>query len=255
MVERRTQGISPDIPLSDERARPPVSLKWPCTGSVEFSRRLKGRRMIGRRKEPVSTLLVLFCVVFLLSGCAHRKPPESPDNICEIFREHRDWYRKADASSRRWGIPIPVMMAIMYHESSYQARVKPPRTTCLWVFPGARPSSAFGYAQALDSTWDWYKKSTGNSRAKRSDFGDAIDFIGWYCNISRSRCGIAPDDAYGMYLAYHEGHGGYDRRTYRAKTRLLETARRVQSRSRMYQQQLASCEHEFRRRRFCLWPF
>lgn len=208
-----------------------------------------------RLKKFIFVTLAFLCSVSLVSGCAHRRPPESPDNICEIFREHRDWYRKADASSRKWGIPIPVTMAIMYQESAYQARVRPPRTTCLWVLPGPRPSSAFGYAQALDSTWDWYKQSTGNSRASRSDFGDAIDFIGWYCNMSISRSGIARNDAYGMYLAYHEGHGGYNRGTYRSKKWLLDVARRVESRARMYQQQLTSCEREFQRTGICLWPF
>jgi len=200
-------------------------------------------------------LLIVLCAVFLYPGCAHRKSPERPDDLCEIFREQRSWYRKADASSRKWGVSIPVLMAIMHQESSYQARAKPPRTSCLWVFPGPRPSSAYGYAQALDSTWDWYKRSTGNTRARRNNFGDAIDFIGWYCSISRMKCGIAAGDAYRMYLAYHEGHGGYNRRTYAGKTWLLNTARRVQARSSSYQRQLASCEREFRRGGFCLRPF
>jgi hypothetical protein len=211
--------------------------------------------MILRLKPFLHCLWVLFCVVFLAVGCAHRDPPESPEDICEIFRERRDWYDEAHDSSRRWGIPIHVMMAIMRQESSYRARAKPPRTTCLWVFPGPRPSSAYGYAQALDSTWDWYKRSTGNRGADRNDFGDAIDFIGWYCNISRMKCGMAADDAYGMYLAYHEGHGGYNRKSHAGKRWLLNAARSVEVRSRSYRRQLASCEAEFHRRGFCLWPF
>jgi hypothetical protein len=69
------------------------------------------------------------------------------------------------------------------------------------------------------------------------------------------KCGIAAGDAYGMYLAYHEGHGGYNRRTYRSKTWLKDVARRVQSRADAYQRQLVSCEREFRRSGLCLWPF
>lgn len=211
--------------------------------------------MMGRRKNHLSCCLIFLCFILFVPGCGHRNPPQRPDNLCEIFREHRKWYRKADASSRRWGIPIPVMMAIMHQESAYQARVKPPRTTFLWIFPGPRPSTAYGYAQAMDATWDWYRRSTGNTRAKRNNFDDAIDFIGWYCSVSKARCGIAADDAYRMYLAYHEGHGGYNRRTYRTKPWLEGVARKVQVRSRTYQQQLASCEGEFHRRGFRLWPF
>jgi hypothetical protein len=206
-------------------------------------------------KFPFPFLWLFVCLVFMPPGCAHRKSPESPDDICEVFRDCRGWYVKAHDSSRRWGIPIPVMMAIMSRESSYQARAKPPRTTCLWVFPGPRPSSAYGYAQALDSTWNWYKKSTANTRARRNNFGDAIDFIGWYCGISKVKCGIDAEDAYAMYLAYHEGHGGYNRRSYEGKPWLLTAARGVQARSRSYQRQLASCEAEFHRRGFCFWPF
>ena len=218
-------------------------------------RKRRAKNMMGRREKHHSCLLLFLCFILLMAGCGHRNPPERPDNICEIFRERRSWYKKADASSRRWDIPIPVIMAIMHQESAYQARVKPPRTTFLWVFPGPRPSSAHGYAQATDSTWDWYRQSTGNSRAKRRNFGDAIDFIGWYCRLSKTKCGIDPNDAYGMYLAYHEGQGGYNRQTYRKKTWLLSVARKVQSRSRSYEQQLSSCEEEFRRRSFRLWPF
>jgi hypothetical protein len=210
---------------------------------------------MGGRKRNLSRLLIFLCLIFLIPSCGHRYPPERPDNICEIFRERRSWYKKADASSRRWGIPVPVIMAIMQQESSYYARIKPPRTTFLWVFPGPRPSSAYGYAQATESTWDWYRQSTGNKRAKRNNFGDAMDFIGWYCSLSRTKCDIAPNDAYGMYLAYHEGHGGYNRKTYGKKTWLLGVARKVQDRSRSYERQFASCEGEFRRRGFRLWPF
>jgi len=212
--------------------------------------------MIERRRDRFLFLVaILLCLVFLVQGCAHRKPPRDPENICEIFRGNRKWYRQADASYRRWGIPVPVMMAIMYHESGYQARVRPPRTTCLWVFPGPRPSSAYGYAQALDSTWDWYRKSTGNRGASRKDFGDAIDFIGWYCSVSVAKCGMAADDAYRLYLAYHEGQGGYNRGTFRSKAWLRNAAAGVRARAQAYRGQLASCEDEFRRRGFCLWPF
>jgi hypothetical protein len=118
----------------------------------ERKRRVKD--MMGGREKHLSCLLLFLFFTLLMAGCGHRYPPERPDNICEIFRERRNWYKKADVSSRRWGIPIPVIMAIMHQESAYQARIKPPRTAFLWVFPGRRPSSAYGYAQATESTWD-----------------------------------------------------------------------------------------------------
>ena len=192
-----------------------------------------------------------------LSGClGAQRPPRYPNNLCEVFRENRKWYRSAHASYRKWGIPIPVMMAIMHQESRFKAKAKPPRTTCLCILPGPRLSSAYGYAQALDGTWDKYKRSTGNSGADRDDFADSIDFIGWYGSAIRRACGVARNDAYNLYLAYHEGRGGFLRKTYAKKTWLRQTAKNVEGRARQYKRQLASCEREFQKRGWCcLWPF
>ena len=201
---------------------------------------------------------VLFVFAVHLYACAGTPDaPRYPHDICEIFRENRDWYESAYDSRKKWGVPISVMMAIMHQESKYEAKAKPPRTTCLCILPGPRPSSAFGYPQALDSTWENYKRCTGNRGADRDDFGDSIDFIGWYCSVSHKQCGIAKTNAYSLYLAYHEGQGGFNRRTYQKKAWLKRVAGKVQSRAETYQKQLARCESEFQRRRGwgCLWPF
>ena len=201
------------------------------------------------------TIILISLAVSLFFGCATPPPPGNPDNICEIFRENDQWYDDASESSKKWGIPIPVMMAILHQESRYIHDAKPPRTTCLWIFPGPRPSSAYGYAQVLDSTWEEYQESTDNSWADRDDFGDAIDFVGWYCALSVKKCGISPNNARNLYLAYHEGRGGYNRKTYAKKAWLLKVADKVQNRAVKYRGQLAACEHEFRDGGCCLWPF
>ena len=203
-------------------------------------------------------LLKLFFVcltVIALFGCATPTPPRNPNNICEIFRENDEWYEDAADSHERWGIPIPVMMAILHQESKYIGDAKPPRTTCLWIFPGPRPSSAYGYAQVLDGTWEEYQESTDNSWADRDDFGDAIDFVGWYCALSVKKCRISKNNARNLYLAYHEGRGGYNRRTYAKKAWLLKVASKVQKRAVRYRGQMAACEDEFRDSGCCLWPF
>ncbi len=104
-----------------------------------------------------------------------------------------------------------------------------------------RQSSAYGYAQALDATWDEYRRSAGNRGAQRDDIRDATDFMGWYMNESLRRNGIALSDARNQYLAYHEGQVGYARGTYRSKSWLMRISSEVAARSRTYQQQLASC--------------
>ena len=201
------------------------------------------------------TMILAFLTISTFCGCATLTPPSNPDNICEIFRENDDWYEDAADSYERWGIPIPVMMAILHQESKYVGDAKPPRTTCLWIFPGPRPSSAYGYAQVLDGTWEEYQESTDNSWADRDDFGDAIDFVGWYCALSVKKCGISRNNARNLYLAYHEGRGGYNRKTYAKKAWLLKVANKVQKRATKYRGQLAACENEFRDGGCCLWPF
>lgn len=188
----------------------------------------------------------LLAGALLLAGCT-TSPPSQVDDVCEIFSEQRGWYRDAKRAEQRWGIPIGVLMAFSFQESSYQARARPPRGRLLWVIPWRRPSTAYGYAQALDSTWAEYQRATGRTRARRTNFRDAMDFIGWYNRRSADQLGLPRNDAYSLYLAYHEGPGGFRRGTYRNKTWLQNTASRVHSRANTYQNQLAGCERRLSR--------
>jgi hypothetical protein len=138
-------------------------------------------------------------------------------------------------------------MAFIYQESSFNARARPERTRLLWVIPWTRPSTARGYAQALSSTWAQYQQETGNRFARRSNFGDAVDFIGWYNHHSVPRSNIALSDARNLYLAYHEGHTGFNRGTYQNKGWLLETASAVERNAQRYQTQYASCRQDLGR--------
>ncbi len=189
--------------------------------------------------------LLLFSTI-LISACA-TSPPKNTSNICQIFSEKKSWYKKASKASERWGSSIPVMMAIMHQESRFQAKVRPPRTKVLWVLPGPRKSDSYGYSQATKSTWRWYQKTTKRSGADRDDFADAIDFIGWYNSITHERNRIGLDDTYNLYLAYHDGHGGYARGTYKSKKWLQSVAAKVGNRAISYKQQLQGCESRFKR--------
>ena len=101
--------------------------------------------------------LMLVIVAALLASCT-AKQPSNIDNICDIFSEQRSWYKAANKSAKRWGTTVPVMMSVIYQESSFKAKAKPPRTKIIRVFPGPRPASAKGYAQAIDGTWDTYRR-------------------------------------------------------------------------------------------------
>lgn len=185
--------------------------------------------------------LVLVSALLGLAACSST-PPSNTNDLCQIFDEKDDWYEDALASSKKWKSSIPVMMAIMKQESGFREDAKPPRTKILWVIPGPRKSSAYGYAQVKDGTWDWYKKSAGGWGSDRDDFDDAIDFVGWYNHQSYKINKISKSDAYRLYLAYHEGHGGFKRKTYNKKSWLIGVAKKVSRQAKRYQQQLKKCE-------------
>jgi hypothetical protein len=176
-------------------------------------------------------------------------PPQNPDNICLIFEEKKSWYKAAMKSEKRWKIPPYVLMSIVYQESSYKADAKPDREKFLWVIPWKRKSTAVGYSQALNMTWDDYKDETGNSRANRKNFADSADFIGWYASKGYYQ-GFDRLDARSLYLAYHEGYSGFKKKTYRKKPWLIKVAERVQTRSTKYQQQYWGCAKELKKKRF-----
>jgi len=136
-------------------------------------------------------------------------------------------------------------MAIILQESGFDGKAKPPRTKLLWVIPWKRPTSAYGYAQSVNGAWSQYQKATGNYGARRNNFKDASDFIGWYSRQAHQKAGISINDPYALYLAYHDGIGGYQRRTYAQKPWLTNVAKRVQYRANTYQQQLVGCQREF----------
>ncbi len=190
-------------------------------------------------KTPLRALII----VLLLASCggSSKSPPRNLDNACTILKQRPDYYRAFKATQRKWGIPIHVQMATIHQESRFVSDARTPFRYVLGVIPMGRQSSAFGYSQALDGTWDEYRKSEGRGRAKRNRIRDATDFMGWYMNTSRDRNGIQLHDARNQYLAYHEGHTGFSRGTYNRKPWLVGVANKVEARSAMYRNQISAC--------------
>lgn len=176
----------------------------------------------------------------LLASCVS-KPPRNVDNLCSIYHQYPRWYKDARDVERRWKISIPVQMAIIHQESKFDAKARPPRTKLLWIIPWKHKSTAYGYSQALNGTWAHYKKTNGSLWSSRDNFAAGVDFIGWYANQAHRQAGISRDDVYSLYLAYHEGIGGFQRRTYLQKPWLIQVARKVKLRSEIYRAQLQRC--------------
>lgn len=184
--------------------------------------------------------LLVSLLMISLTACVST-PPSDVNNICRIFKQYPRWYSSSKDVERRWKVPVPIQMAIIHQESKFDAHARPPRKKLLYIIPWTRPSTAYGYTQALRSTWRIYKNTDGGILASRGDFADGVDFIGWYANQAYTKAGISRTDTYSLYLAYHEGVGGYQRKTYLKKPWLLAVAHKVQARAALYKMQLNQC--------------
>lgn len=194
--------------------------------------------------RPLRALLM----IFLLASCgsSNYSAPKSLDNACSILGQRPQFIKAFRATERRWGVPVHVQMATIYQESKFIANARTPFRYVAGVIPMGRQSSAYGYSQALDATWNEYRNETNSPGAKRDNIRDASDFMGWYMNISRERNGIDLSDARNQYLAYHEGHTGFSRGSYNKKSWLLRVSGEVGNRANEYKAQLAGCRGRLR---------
>ena len=89
---------------------------------------------------------IMFIALLLLTGCA--TAPTQTNNVCAVFDQRdgffNNWYKQAKSVETEYGVPVPILMATIYTESGYQARVKPPRTKLFGFIPWSRPSTAYG---------------------------------------------------------------------------------------------------------------
>lgn len=188
---------------------------------------------------------IICCITsFILMSCSSvvikkSHAPKNKKNICKLFEELPHWEKHLNKSSSKWKVPKNVMMSIMYHESSFRNHARPFKRDKYGNIKLL--SSAYGYAQAIDSTWQEYKESTNNYYAKRYNFKDAIDFIGWYIHKSNKVSGIPKYNSEHNYLAYHEGHYGYKKRKYLKKKWLMSKSKYVKKLSKKYKRQLLLC--------------
>ncbi|MCZ0813674.1 MAG: lytic transglycosylase [Pseudomonadota bacterium] len=192
----------------------------------------------------MSRTLRAFLIVLLVASCGggpSGPPPSNLDNACSILEQRPQYKRAFNAAERRWGVPVHVQMATIHQESSFDGNARTPFRWTLGIIPMGRQSSAYGYSQALDGTWDEYKRETRRFGARRNDISDATDFMGWYMSKSNQSLGIPLSDTRNQYLAYHEGRTGFARRSFNSKPWLLRVADKVDSRSQMYQAQLRRC--------------
>ncbi len=181
---------------------------------------------------------ILF-IIFFLSACS--SIPKNASNSCSIFEEKYLWYKHAKKTEKKWGTPVYLQLAIIKMASSFDRFAKPPRQKLFKVVPYKRPSSSFGYSQAVKGTWKQYKEETGNKFATRSRFKDSVDFIGWYTNKTEKILKVSKKDAFKQYIAYHEGWGNF--KNYKSNKKVINLAKKVEKQSNIYKQQLVECKN------------
>lgn len=191
----------------------------------------------------MSKLILAMVAVLALGSCATRygDAPRNLDNACSIVNERPSYLRAFRATQRKWGVPVPVIMAMIWQESKFISNNRPPHQYVLGVIPVGRQSSALGYSQALDGTWAEYQRDEGGRGARRTDIHDSADFMGWYMAQTVEETGVALNDTRNQYLAYHDGRTGYLRGTWRSKSWLIRIADDVAARAVMYDTQLRGC--------------
>jgi len=191
----------------------------------------------------MKSVLLLLASLGLLAGCASK--PSHTNNACAILDQKSglfvNWGRAAKSAERDWGVPMPIILATINVESGFQHNARPPRKKVLGIIPGKRQSSAFGYAQALDGTWDEYRRDSGRLAARRSNFSDAAGFIGWYHYQSMRKNGVSANDAYNLYLNYYLGHAGYAKGSGHNNAIATRGAQKMQQLASQYDSQLRQC--------------
>ena len=193
-------------------------------------------------------ILIFLSLIFIFITACTSVDRINTENSCILFENKKNWYKSTKASYEEWGTPISLQLAIIKQESSFKQFAKPKRKRLIGIIPSKRPSTAFGYAQVTNPTWDWYKMRNGKKNASRSNFKDVTDFIGWYSDQTYKMLGISKNDFYNQYLAYHEGHGGWKNKSYLSKKWLIEVAKKVETNAKQYNNQLIECENKLNRK-------
>ena len=201
------------------------------------------------QKKTLNKKIIYIFFFFLVASCS--SVPKYPENACKIFGQNYLWYKSVKKSSDKYGAPIHIILAIVNKESAFNRWAKPKRNKLFKIIPYKRPSSSFGYSQAVKGTWRQYKQETGNKLATRTRFKDSVDFIGWYTNKTESILKVSKKDAFKQYLAYHEGWGNY--KHYKKNKKVISLAKKVQKQSNIYKKQLSKCRNALNKNKYIIF--
>jgi hypothetical protein len=212
---------------------------------------MKWKRHYCVQKKILNKNLIYFIILFFIASCS--SVPRNPQNACKIFGEKYFWYKYAKKSSEKYGAPVHVILAFVKKESGFNRWAKPERYKLFKIIPYKRPSSSYGYSQAVKKTWELYKTETGNPLALRTHFRDSVMFIGWYINKTKKINKIPLNDSYRQYLNYYLGWGNYSKKAYEKDKKAIIYAKSVEKQSKIYKNQLRECQKSLDRNKYIIF--
>ena len=203
------------------------------------------------QKKILNRNLICFIILFFIVSCS--SVPKNYSNACKLFSEKYLWYKHVKKSSQTYGALPHIILAFVNKESGFNRWAKPKRTKLFKIVPYKRPSSSFGYSQAVKKTWELYKKETNNPLALRTRFKDSVMFIGWYISKTNKINKIPLSDSYRQYLNYYLGWGNYAKKAYKTDKKSIIFAKSVEKQSKIYKSQLRECQKSLDRNRYIIF--
>ncbi len=202
-------------------------------------------------KKILNKNLIFFIFLIFLNACS--SVPKYTADACKIFGEKYLWYKHAKKSSETYGAPVYIILAIVNKESGFNRWAKPKRKKLFKIIPYKRPSSSFGYSQAVEKTWELYKTETNNPIALRTRFKDSVMFIGWYMQKTKKINKIPLNDPYRQYLNYYLGWGNYAKKSYKTDKKAIILAKSVEKQSKIYKNQMKDCQKILDRKKYIIF--
>ena len=202
-------------------------------------------------KKILNKNFIYFIVFIFIASCS--SVPKYPQNACKIFGEKYSYLKYSRAASKKWNVPISSILAVINKESGFRRFAKPKRTKIFKIIPYRRPSSSLGFSQAVNKTWELYKKETNSPLALRTRFKDSVMFIGWYINKTNRINKIPLNDSYRQYLNYYLGWGNYSKEVYKTDKKAIIYAKKVEKQSKVYKSQLKECQKSLDRNKYIIF--
>ena len=192
------------------------------------------------QKKILNRNLIFFFIFFFIASCS--SVPKYPQNACEIFGEKYFYLKYTRAASKKWGVPISSILAVINKESGFRRFAKPKKLKIFKIIPYRRPSSSLGFSQAVNKTWDLYKKENNKPAAFRISYKSSSDFIGWYFWKANKINKVSLSNTRDLYLNYYLGFSAYKNKTYRTDKKAIIFAKSVEKQAKIYKNQLQECK-------------